>query len=969
MSFSRWLRNDFRKTVLQTVQRSRRTVCKTVLRCRPQLEALEDRLAPATFLVTTAADNGNNAAPVPGSLRQAILDANANLGADLIAFDIGGGGVQTIAPSSALPTITDPVTIDGTTQPGFAGSPIIELNGAGAGSASGLVITTGNSTVRGLVINRFQFVSSNFFDMTGDGIVLSTNGGNVIVGNYIGTDVSGTAGLGNCRAGVLILPGSSANRVGTNGDGINDAAERNIISGNGTIGNSTSGAGLAIVGSNDNVVAGNYMGTDVTGTVALGNTNRAISIQGGAQGNRIGTDGSNDDDPATSLVVEDFNVNERNVLSGNLRPGVVIAEPGTDNNTVAGNYIGTNAAGTAPLGNGRVGVSIFGGAQGNRVGGAAPALSNTIAFNGLGGVNVIYLSTDTTVATGNRIQGNSIHSNGGLGIDLNRSPDPIAPDGVTLNDPGDADTGPNNLQNFPVLSVAHSGPKTFVAGTLNSSLNTNFTLDFYANAITDFGADAIAEGRRYLGSWPVSTVGNDGTFEVLLDAASTAGEVVTATATDPGGNTSEFSAAVTVTELVVNGTTGDDTYIFQAHSSGAVEVFHTDTTPGNSQGMAAQVLVDGLDGSDTYTVNFGGWTGNVTLTDTGTTGTDSVDFNGTIADDQFNKQFVFVEWNLDATPSAISRVDYSGIETKNVFGNDGNDTILDPGEDTFIYGGPGDDTIIIDGTTGNGVVADGGDGSDIYVVAFGSLAGPVTVADSGTTGVDTLAVQGTPGPDAFLLTGSQVQNGAEAVIIASPIANLTVAGGGGVDSTTINGFTAPTTNLAVDGTGGTNAVTIVGSPPPGVSLNLIGAVQTVDINIRPREINLASKGVIPVVLYTTASFDAALVDVNSVVFAGAHAFHSSLRDVDHDGDLDLVLDFRTQDTTLRQLYGQLLAEDDQVLNGRLDCNVSKHQLATLGLTGQTVDGLQFQGFDEVDFFLSGKALRAMLAELAAAGLI
>src|SRR6266540_575054 len=136
-----------------------------------RVEALEDRCLLSVFPVTTVADN------VPGSLRQAILDSNANPGADTITFNIGGGGVQTIHPTSALPDITDPVTIDGTTQPGFAGSPLIELNGGSAGSAAGLRITAGSSTVRGLVINGFAL----------DGIVLSGSGGNLIAGNYIGT--------------------------------------------------------------------------------------------------------------------------------------------------------------------------------------------------------------------------------------------------------------------------------------------------------------------------------------------------------------------------------------------------------------------------------------------------------------------------------------------------------------------------------------------------------------------------------------------------------------------------------------------------------------------------------------------------------------------------------------------------------------------------------------------------------------
>jgi hypothetical protein len=226
------------------------------------VEPLEDRQLLATFSVTNTLNSG------AGSLRQAILDANATAGPDIIAFNIPGGGVQTIAPTSPLPTITDAVTIDGYSQPGASPNTLsvgsnavllIELSGASAGSgAVGLTITAAGSVIQGLVINRF---SAHGIRITGAGAT-----GNVIAGNYIGTNATGTAALPNIGSGVRIDTGAQANRIGTNGDGVADDAERNVISGNGTQGVRITGSGT-----NSNVVAGNYIGTNATGTAALPN--------------------------------------------------------------------------------------------------------------------------------------------------------------------------------------------------------------------------------------------------------------------------------------------------------------------------------------------------------------------------------------------------------------------------------------------------------------------------------------------------------------------------------------------------------------------------------------------------------------------------------------------------------------------------------------------------------------------------
>ena len=157
---------------------------------KPSLEILEDRHLLATLTVFTTADSGQ------GSLRQVILDANGLPGLDTIQFSLALRPF-TISPLSPLPAITDPVIIDGTTQPGFTGTPIVELDGTNAGPADGLAIAAGGSTVRGLIIDRFQ----------GNGISLSFNGGNAIEGNYLGTNGKSPAALGNSK---LVLCGVGA---------------------------------------------------------------------------------------------------------------------------------------------------------------------------------------------------------------------------------------------------------------------------------------------------------------------------------------------------------------------------------------------------------------------------------------------------------------------------------------------------------------------------------------------------------------------------------------------------------------------------------------------------------------------------------------------------------------------------------------------------------------------------------------
>src|SRR5438309_219009 len=299
----------------------------------------------ASYVVTTTADSG------PGSLRQAILDANATPGPDTISFAIPGAGTHTISLLSPLPFVSDPAVIDATSQPGYAGTPLIELDGSAAGqNANGFDLLADN-TVRGFVINRFS----------GSGIFLH-GGGNLIATNYLGTDASGTAARANGGFGVLAI--DSANNV----IGGTTAADRNVISAN--------SHGIYITGSLSvgNLIQGNFIGTDRTGHAAIGNAPfHGVTIDG-ASNNTIGgaTPGA------------------RNVISANgfggalsANAGVAIGGSAAAGNHVQGNLIGTDVSGANRLGNNTAGVFIA--APGNIIGGVTPAERNVIsATNGAG---------------------------------------------------------------------------------------------------------------------------------------------------------------------------------------------------------------------------------------------------------------------------------------------------------------------------------------------------------------------------------------------------------------------------------------------------------------------------------------------------------------------------------------------------------------------------------------------------------
>jgi len=511
-----------------------------------------------------------------GSLADAISQANASPGLDTITFNLPEGFSMTIAPTTALPDITDPLFINGYSQPGAARGPIatrtirinidgvnlpaatnifvvnsvnVEIAGlaiyraSGAGNgitiqngannafiwgnyigtdSTGLTTTLGNNG-NGVVCNFLQGtsnagiiigVNSDGNNDTDEGNLISCNGDNGVFlwrtnnsrvsGNIIGFNKNGTGtGFGNGFRigvnGVLVTANSFNNTIGTNGDGIADNLEVNRIGNN-------AGRGILIASESDNnVVAGNFVGIDATNANA-GNGNSGIEILPGSN-NRIGTNGDGISDAL-----------ERNIVCFNGVDGIRIVgdifggfPSSSNNNIIAGNSIGTDAAGTLVAGNVGFGIAILSNNNEsvnnniigtNEDGNGDDVEGNLIANNSKG--IVINNPFGSSTHNGNRISRNSIYNNTQLGIDLSN-------DGITANDNGDGDTGPNDLMNFPFITRANvQGGALVVSGIAPA----NSIIEFYI-------ADASGlEGRTYLFT---AQEGNTyGPFNITDDSTGTA---------------------------------------------------------------------------------------------------------------------------------------------------------------------------------------------------------------------------------------------------------------------------------------------------------------------------------------------------------------------------------------------------------------------------------------------------------------
>jgi CSLREA domain-containing protein len=564
------------------------------------LAALADPAAADTITVNSTLDTVANDGVC--TLREAINSANNNVASGAMAneclagqaspeirFAIPGGAdaVQTITPTSGLPPLTVAVVIDGYTQGnaspntqaiGTDAELLIEINCSALPSGAILFnVNTDGATIRGLVINQLASNTTGFW--------INGHNGNTISGNYVETDTTGNTFADSVNVGVPVNVVGNSNHVGGTNPG-----DRNVIAGGHGYGSGT----ISIAGTG-NVVQGNYIGVSADGTSALQTAAPVYAIDlgflgtssgtliGGAapgagnviygaaygihmrfgitgtviQGNYIGTDATGSHALGGGgygiMIIGATNTTIGGVGAGNVISGYGDAittysgeaEPGT---VIQGNLIGSDSTGTHPIPNSGTGIHI--GSPGvdlaltatqSKVGGTAPGEGNTIAYTCGAGIAFDNSANYTRWP----ILGNSIHSNNGFGIRLGFTglPQP--------NDAGDGDPGPNNLQNYPVITSAPvSSGSVSISGTLNSTPSKPFRIEFFSGI--GCHASGNGEGRHFIGAMDavMTDASGNASFNSSPFSMPAGHSVFTATATDPDGNTSEFSQCFGTPDLL-----------------------------------------------------------------------------------------------------------------------------------------------------------------------------------------------------------------------------------------------------------------------------------------------------------------------------------------------------------------------------------------------------------------------------------
>ncbi len=638
----------------------------TALAETSEISAYQATTAMNVQTVTTNADSG------AGSLRAAITAANAASGPTLIRFNIAGNVVHTITLATLLPSITKQVVIDGSTDTGSVaangGRPAIVLNVNGiAGDGLRLDTGSGGSTIRGLVVQNYGAGAD-----TSAIRIMAGSGGNTIAGNYLGAiDASGEqAAVSSGDDGIWI-------ESGNNIIGGSTAADRNVIGLDGRSDITT--YGILVTTGNGNQILGNYVGVNAGGTAGFTGLQSGIWLNGSPantviQGNLASGAGDfgvavNTSGAGTQVLSNRVGINAAGTarISTTASTGIIVyasgsgmlisgnwvgttalsgisLQAGTSGVTVQGNRIGTDLAGTANWGGQQSGIRVTG--TNHLIGGTGAGQGNVVAFSNQQGTTADAISV--TSGTGNAILGNSIYGSNGvtgsLGIDLN-------PSGVTANDTGDADTGANNMQNYPVLTLARTNGSGSleISGTLNSTANSFLRIELFANTVKS--GSGYGEGQTYLGFVNVTTdASGNASFTTTLGATVAAGAFISATATKSNAafnaftDTSEFARSVvaistTQTVLVVDtaadtldgDTTSLSTLLASKGSDGFISLREALTAINNTPAGSLPTLVNfNISGSGVHTITLGSVLPTIdrAVVLDGTTDTASVTANG-----------------------------------------------------------------------------------------------------------------------------------------------------------------------------------------------------------------------------------------------------------------------------------------------------------------------------------------------------